>query len=110
MVALSKKTGHESGNYQYRALQKNQSADGKELSQSTSQESKRYCVGRTETVRYCTVYCRYGTREPLIGNTLEGIGQLCYEGTNTQLQDCQIYCEVQADSQDVEYESSVPPS
>ena len=100
-----KENRHESGDNQYRALQQNQSADGQELSYSACQETDGNRIRRTETIRYRTVNSRNRAGQQLARDTLEGIGQLSYKGTNAQLQDCQIYGKVQTGRQNVEQEA-----
>ncbi len=78
-----------------RGAHEDQHKDRNDLSHKAGQESECNCIGITESKADCTVNARNRCRKQFIRDTLERSGQLRHKGTDAQLQDRQIYSEVQ---------------
>ena len=85
-------------------LQKQQSCDCQELASCAHEEAEGNCVWRTKAVGNCAVNAWDGTLEEFVGNTLEGVGKLGNEGTNTKLQDGEVNSKLEGSGHDVEEE------
>ena len=96
--------GNESADDQSRRTYQDQNQDSDQLTNQTCKEAEGNSVCITETEADCAVDAGNGGRKKLVSDTLEGSCQLCNEGTDAQLQDCQINGELQGGVEAVEYE------
>ena len=93
--------GNEAADDDGGATNQDQGDDSQQLADQTCQEAEGDSVCIAEAIADSAVNTGDGGGQQLVSDTLEGSSQLGNEGTDTQLQDCQVNGKVQGLVQDV---------
>ena len=93
----------EGGQQQDRSLEKEKTCDTNELAGKTHDEAEDRDGTGDEAVGDCAVNCRHGTFEELVGESVEGLGQLADHHTYSCEEDDHVNGEVDACLEDVHH-------